>query len=125
MKKINYYLLFVISITFSVIPLHAADISDLSYDTIGDTVIITECETSATGELIIPDTIGGKPVTSIGRNAFRDSSSLTTVTIPDSVTSIGDNAFQFCTNLKSITIGKGGTYISNYAFANCENLAEI
>ena len=62
----------IIFLTFSVIPLHAADISDLSYDTIRDTVIITDCETSATGELIIPDTIGGKPVKIVNSPASED-----------------------------------------------------
>ena len=38
-------------------------------------------------------------VTSIGRYAFVDCTSLTSVTIPDSVTSIGDCAFSDCTSL--------------------------
>ncbi|MDB4365229.1 hypothetical protein OAG58_01940 [Akkermansiaceae bacterium] len=44
------------------LPLHAADLSDLTFE--GGT--ITDCKTSATGELVIPNTIEGNPVTSIG-----------------------------------------------------------
>ena len=35
-------------------------------------VSITDCNEAATGELVIPDTIGGNPVTSIGDAAFAD-----------------------------------------------------
>ena len=43
-------------------------------------------------------------VTSIGKFAFYDCTSLTSVTIPDSVTSIGDDAFRICTSLKRVDI---------------------
>ena len=52
----------------------------------------------------IPSEINGTPVTTIGNAAFRDSS-VTSVTIPDSVTEIGANAFAGCTNLTSVTYG--------------------
>ena len=51
------------------LPLHAADINDLTYDTSG--VTITDCDTAASSELVIPETIEGKPVTRIGDYAFR------------------------------------------------------
>ncbi len=56
------------------------------------------------GAVIIPDTIDGLPVTGIGTFAFRGHTSLTSVTIPDSVTSIGDHAFAGCASLISVTI---------------------
>ena len=61
--------------------------------------------TKYTGEestMVIPETIGGWPVTKIGEAAFQDNTTITSVTIPDSVTEIGANAFAGCTNLTSV-----------------------
>ena len=49
--------------------------------------------------LVIPD-----GVTSIGNNAFRGCSGLTSITIPNSVTSIGGYAFSGCNGLTSVHI---------------------
>ena len=112
-------------LTLLAIPLHAADVSDLSYDVIGDTVSITGCDTGASGTLIIPETIEGKPVTSIGVDAFFECEFLTSITIPEGVTSIGDWAFDECTRLNSITIGNGVTSIGDWAFYCCNDLNSI
>src|SRR3989442_1584224 len=48
---------------------------------------------------VIPDTLTGLPVTSVGNNAFSFQSILTSVTIPSSVTDIGSQAFRSCRNV--------------------------
>ena len=65
---------------------------------------ITDFSESYSGELVIPDTLGGYPVTSIGENAFKNCSGLTNVTVPNSVTYIGVGAFRDCDSIKSITL---------------------
>ena len=55
----------------------------------------------------------------IANVAFWDCSSLTSVTIPNSVTSIGDNAFHGCSSLTSITISNSVTSIGDGAFLRC------
>ena len=70
-------------------------------------------------ELVIPESI-----TEIKDNTFRGSS-VTQVTIPNSVTSIGSYAFVGCSGLTSITIPNSVTSIGDYAFSGCLEMTEL
>lgn len=65
------------------------------------TVTITKY-TGKGSTVILPSTISSWPVTKIGEDALKDNTTITSVTIPDSVTEIGSNAFAGCTNLTSV-----------------------
>ena len=67
----------------------------------------------------------GNSVISIGNYAFYNCRGLTSVTIPDSVTSIGEYAFNNCSSLTSITIPNSVTNIGKYAFYDCSALQNI
>ena len=69
---------------------------------------------ACTREVIIPSTIGGNAVTTIGEYTFYGNQ-LTSLTIPNSVTSIGDTAFSD-NQLTSVAIPSSVTSIGSEAF---------
>ena len=86
------------------------------YTVTGGVATVTGCTGTCLTTLVIPGTLGGYSVTSIGDYAF-PSNSLTTVTIPNSVTSIGYAAF-YTNALTTVTIPNSVTTIGDYAFAS-------
>ena len=89
------------------------DIDDFTGTTFNDVATyITEAN--------IPD-----GVTTIGIEAFKGCSSLTSIVIPDSVTTIGTAAFQGCDSLASVTIPASVTTVERFAFDNCAALASV
>ena len=81
--------------------LPAAVQAQFNYATNYNTITITGY-TGPGGDVTIPSTINGLPVTSIGFMAFFNCTSLTNIAIPNSVTSIGDGAFEACANLNPL-----------------------
>ncbi|MBQ7951857.1 MAG: leucine-rich repeat protein [Alistipes sp.] len=98
-----------------------------------DGYTITPYSSDAFGATIIRNEyIDGKgyidfdaPNTSIPYQAFYQCSSLTSITIPDSVAWIGSEAFYGCTSLTSITIPDSVTSIGNSAFNDCYSLTSV
>ena len=112
----------------------------LSYDVVVDgiyynlvaqekTAEVTKDENEYTGEITIPETITVDEdvynVTSIGKYAFANCTSLTSVIIPNSVTSIGGYAFVGCSSLTSVKIPNSVTSIGEDAFYGCTSLTSI
>jgi len=96
------------------------------YTVANDEVTITGY-TGAIANPVIPDTIGGLPVTTIGNRAFFERQDITgtlTLTgdlvIPEGVTSIGGGAFRGCSGFTGdLVIPEGVTSILDGAFASC------
>ena len=65
---------------------------------------IVDCDESISGEFVIPDMLGGYPVTKIGDYAFKGCAELTSITIPGKVTKIGSHVFEDCANLTSLSV---------------------
>ena len=81
------------------------------------------------GSVMIPSSITIEgimySVTSIGNDAFRGCSGLTSITIPEGVTTIEFEAFSGCSGLTSITIPENVTSIGNSAFYKCSGLTAL
>ena len=86
------------------------------YTVTGGVATVTGCTGACPTTLVIPATLDGYSVTSIGISAFR-LNALTTVTIPNSVTSIGMTAFED-NALTTVTIPNSVTSIGTSAFAS-------
>jgi hypothetical protein len=61
-------------------------------------------EEDALLDIVLPETIRGKPVQAIGAGAFQGCEIFRTVTIPACVTEIGENAFADCPGLEAIIL---------------------
>lgn len=79
----------------------------------------------ASGNVIIPDTYRGIPVTSIGEKAFSGKSKLTGIVMGNNITNIGASAFYNCTFLKTVTLSQNLTTIGDKAFQSCKVLEGV
>ena len=110
----------------------AATDADFEYKEISGGVKITKYTGEYKSEekddyiiLSIPETIEGKSVVSIGKEAFNIVAHLDAVIIPDSVTKIESMAFYGCNYLTYVSLGENTKTIGEYAFAMCPSLYSI
>ncbi len=123
-KLLSMALALVLLLTLLPVEARAAADGDWTYTVSGNAATITAYNGSG-GSVTIPSTLGGKPVTTIGRAAFYQCTGLTTVTIPNSVASIGIKAFSGCTGLTAVTIPNSVTGIGAQAFSACTSLTAV
>ena len=76
-------------------------------------------------EVEIPPEYKGKPVISIGHNAFSWTDDLRAVKIPDGVTKIESCAFEYCENLETVILPDSLKVIGDNAFCGCAVLDNI
>ena len=130
---------------------YADDISksaSIDYATYGDFVYIIKADKTAEiveyngtdDNVVIPAEVNGYTVTGISgwsgkptnshplgviTGAFKNSKTIKTVVIPDTVKYIDDESFYGCTALESVTFGNGVEEIGDYAFENCTSLSKV
>ena len=103
----------------------AGELGNLTYAVHPASITITDCKDEASGAIVIPATIEGKPVTAIGNDAFDFCVSVTGITLPAGVTSIGSFAFNSCIDLTGFVLPNGVTSIGDSAFLACTSLTSL
>lgn len=78
---------------------------DYTYNVIEEEISIVDVDTAVSGDVVIPSSIEGLPVTSIGDRAFDKCDQMVTLKIPSGVTAIGEAAFEECTGLTKFIVG--------------------
>lgn len=85
-------------------------------------------DTPYTGDITVPQTVTHDgttyTVTSLGSSAF-DGTTVTSVTLPQSLVKIGDYAFYDCKQLTTLEIPQSVATIDRKAFSNCSALTSI
>ena len=125
MKKLFTLLLVLVATT--ALWAHDFEVDGIYYNILTDNEVeVTGGSTKYSGSVTIPASVTYKgttySVTSIGKYAFGECFSLTSITIPNSVTEIGDAAFAHCSRLTSVTIPNSVTSIGTSAFGGCSGL---
>ncbi len=77
------------------------------------------------GSLAIPRTLDGLPFIAIRDYAISGFTTLTNITVPDSVTVIGEYAFWDCRGLTSFAVPDHVTGIGTYPFLGCSGLTNL
>lgn len=81
------------------------------------------------GDIIIPESVlyGNTEykVTKIADFTFRYCSSVTSISIPNTIKNIGENAFGECSNLTSLNIPEGVTYLNISTAQGCSSLNSL
>ena len=128
----------------------ASDTNLFRYSVENGRAVVTGVLASASGDLVVPATLGGYIVGAVGRAAFQDLTNVTGVSFAGgaNVTNVGPQAFQGCTALtnaalpeglkalapglfygcsalRTATIPGGVTNVGDAAFAECRRLAAV
>ncbi|MCQ2795397.1 MAG: family 43 glycosylhydrolase [Bacilli bacterium] len=99
---------------------------DLEYQLQDDnTYMVSGIGTYVSSNLIIPSSYNNLPVTKIKDGAFKNNTTISSLTIMPNLKEIGIKSFYACTNLRSVTLADTVTKISTSAFEDCTSLAFV
>lgn len=90
-----------------------------------DKIAYIESYSGTSASVSIPDTIDTYPVYNIAEGAFKNNTSLKSITFGANVRIIEKDAFNSCSNLSSVTFDNGLRALHEYSFANCSSLLSV
>ena len=94
----------------------------LTYDVCENSATVIQCSKDVKGEITIPEKIKGVAVVGVSKEAFKDCTGITAVTIPESVLKVNESAFSGCTSLKTVKNRGVIKRVEYAAFRNCKSL---
>ncbi len=86
---------------------------------------ITDVDETISGDVTVPDTLGGYPVTNIGDYSFSECSNIISIIFENTVTDIGVHVFSGCCSLENIAIPDSVISIGENYFNDCSLLKKI
>ena len=88
---------------------------------------ILECDDTLAGDVVLPSSYNGTPITKIYANAFEDCDLITSIVVPEGLLEIQDEAFKNCTGLISVTLPESldSVTLGNYIFDDCSSLSNV
>lgn len=92
-------------------------------DSSGTESFIMECDVAVSRDVTVPATLGGLPVTGIGDDIFK-LKPVKAVTLPATVLFIGEGAFE-SSSVTSVVLPEGITQIPSRAFKMCSGLTSV
>jgi hypothetical protein len=97
-----------------------------TYTVENDKATITGYDCSLVNAIVIPSSIQGYSVISIGDRAYAGCyRGFGSIDVPDTVVNIGNSAFDGCLNISSVTIPHSVTNLGLSAFRGCQNLSHF
>lgn len=126
-KKITLtlFLVLVLTVCICAFTASAANEGPYVYEINEGEVTIIHCDPSISGDVVIPEKLGGITVTAIGDKAFYNCYSITSLTIGNNIKSIGARAFAYCGALSEVILPDDLEVIEEEAFDMCFNLAKV
>ena len=95
---------------------------EYSTDPVDPNYVMISSYNGQDSDVVIPSTLGGKPVKAVNHMIWGD---ITSVTFPDTVTDIHTGAFSNYQNLTTINFTEGLEIIGYRAFAGCRALESV
>ena len=100
-------------------------LDNITYEFVDGKATVKSCVEWATGEIVIPDTVNGCPVTAIADRAFCECKYITDIKIPDTVETIGTSAFGGCSSIKELIIPQKVTAIGGSVAGSATALESV
>ena len=124
MKRRIFSLLLILCMAASLLPVGAAAAEAFSFSVAGGEATLIGCAETVTGDVTVPESYLGSPVTAIGERAFlnADRAGITSLTIPEGVKRIGRFACADLSNLTAVTLPRSLEILEEGAFSGCASL---